>query len=271
MIANSARWTDFVVDVLVGVFNARASVQMVGAIGEAPTRPWPCAGYPGGAGRDDWNSRPRERDRLHPREPAELGWDQDRLERPGAKDNARPRRCRLWIALGRQGDTSGAGSVLRATISRTWGSDDREILFRTRAQTVQPLTTLDAEMALQVAKLDQESGVRVDIVAESEGALVVTTYLVSHHDPPVSTVVLASPLLEPGRVSYPAGTSSAGFGLASRYAMQLLGTTYQSVAPIDLSPQSGVLEVCRRVRPAASTSTLLSDTRCSPLRPSTSG
>jgi hypothetical protein len=87
-------------------------------------------------------------------------------------------------------------------------------------------------------------------VAESEGALVAQTYLVSYHDAPVSTLVMASPLLDPGRVSYPVGGSTVGFGLPSRYGMQLLGSAYQSVAPIDLSPQSAFLKSVDQLAPS---------------------
>jgi hypothetical protein len=115
--------------------------------------------------------------------------------------------------------------------------------------TVQPLAELDAKMAAQVAVLHHDSGRDVDIVAESEGALVAKTYLVSHPSPPVATAVLASPLLGPGRVSYPVGTSQRGFGWPSAYAMQLLGSLYKSVAPIDLSPDSAFLKSVDQLAP----------------------
>jgi len=95
-------------------------------------------------------------------------------------------------------------------------------------------------MAAQVATLHRETGRRVDIVAESEGALVTETHLVSEPDPPVGTVVVVSPLVRPGRVSYPA-VGAVGVGLPARQAMQVLSGLYQSVAPIDLDPASPFL------------------------------
>lgn len=117
------------------------------------------------------------------------------------------------------------------------------------AETVRPLPVLDATLAAQVAALHRATGRDVDIVAESEGALVAKTYLVSYPGAPVSAVVMASPLLEPGRVTYPLGGATTGFGLPSRDALQVLGGAYQSVAPINLSPQSPFLRSVDRLAP----------------------
>ncbi|HEY2563000.1 MAG TPA: hypothetical protein VGI44_04770 [Acidimicrobiales bacterium] len=119
----------------------------------------------------------------------------------------------------------------------------------TGADTVQPLSALDAKMAVQVAALHNATGRPVDIVAESEGALMAKTYLVADPNPPVGTVVMASPLLAPGRVSYPAGTSATGVGLPSRDALQLLSGAYRSVAPIDLDPNSPFLKSVDQLAP----------------------
>jgi hypothetical protein len=119
----------------------------------------------------------------------------------------------------------------------------------TGADTVQPLSALDAKMASQVAVLHEATGRRVDIVAESEGALIAKTYLVAEPRPPVGTVVMASPLLAPGRVSYPIGRSGTGAGLPSRDALQLLSGAYRSVAPIDLDPDSAFLKSVDQLAP----------------------
>jgi hypothetical protein len=131
---------------------------------------------------------------------------------------------------------------------RGLGSSGQPLPY-TSSDTVQPLKALDAEMARQARALYAATGRRVDIVAESEGALVAKTYLVSSRDPPVGTVVMASPLLMPGRVSYPTGSSSRGPGLPTRAALQLLADAYQSVAPIDLSPESPFLESVDQLAP----------------------
>jgi hypothetical protein len=115
--------------------------------------------------------------------------------------------------------------------------------------TVQPLEALDGKMASQIAGLHKATGRRVDIVAESEGALVAKSYLISDRRPPVGTVVMASPLLAPGRVSYPVGGSTETLGLPARDALQLLGSAYKSVAPIDLSPNSPFLQSLDQLAP----------------------
>ncbi len=117
------------------------------------------------------------------------------------------------------------------------------------ADTVQTLHALDIRLGSQVTTLARATGRRIDIVAESEGALVAKTYLVSHADAPVGTVVLASPLLAPGRVSYPADGSGALLGLPSRDALEVLSRAYQSVAPIDLSPESRFLKSVNGLAP----------------------
>ncbi|HWE71480.1 MAG TPA: hypothetical protein VG205_14035 [Acidimicrobiales bacterium] len=115
--------------------------------------------------------------------------------------------------------------------------------------TVQPLKALDAQMAVQVAYLHRATGRPVDIVAESEGALVAKSYLISVPRPPVGNLVMASPLLAPGRVSYPVGDASESLGLPARDALQLLGNAYRSVAPINLSPDSPFLQSVDQLAP----------------------
>jgi hypothetical protein len=242
-IAFVPHWVDFVIDVVVGVFNARAWVGMVGAVveprhvrGLVPAVPVALALMVAivvvGSVNGFTHVNPRN-----------TGGDTQNV----SSAPARGERAVLVVAgYGSHWDGTERhpfpGQFFEEQFSYLGLGRSGQPLPYTSAETVQPLEKLDAEMASQVAELSEESGRRVDIVAESEGALVTATYLVSYHDPPVSTAVLASPLIEPGRVSYPLGSSSAGFGLASRYAMQLLGSTYQSVAPIDLSPQSAFLE-----------------------------
>ncbi|MGH9017254.1 MAG: hypothetical protein ACRDY1_05855, partial [Acidimicrobiales bacterium] len=86
--------------------------------------------------------------------------------------------------------------------------------------TVQSLDALTASLAMQVDALHRATGRRIDLVAESEGALVAETYLHSKRALPVATVILASPLLDPGRATYPVG--GAGEGVAARVALQVL-------------------------------------------------
>lgn len=106
--------------------------------------------------------------------------------------------------------------------------------------TVKPLAQLDRMMDAQIRALSRESGRRVDVLAESEGALVAKTTLLARPDSPVDALVMASPLLQPGRTTYPQPGAS-GWGVAAGEFMTLIGHAFQSVAPIDLSPDSPFL------------------------------
>jgi len=113
-------------------------------------------------------------------------------------------------------------------------------LAYTGADTVKPLSQLDRLFIAQVRSLYAKTGKRVDVVAESEGALLAKTALLAEPSSPVYMLVLASPLVGLGRVSYPTGGHS-GWGVASNAAMKLLGRALQSLAPIELSPDSSFL------------------------------
>ena len=105
------------------------------------------------------------------------------------------------------------------------------------ADTVKSLGTLDRMMAEQTRALAASSGRPVDVVAESEGALVAKTALLAHPDLPVQALVMASPLLAPGRTTYPQA-GAPGWGVATGAVMNLIGRAFQSVSPVDLSPNS---------------------------------
>jgi hypothetical protein len=107
------------------------------------------------------------------------------------------------------------------------------------ADTVKPLLQLARMMAAQVTAVQRRTGQPVAVVAESEGALVAETYLAATPHPPVRRLVMASPLLDPGRVSYP--LDGAGWGVASRSGMEVMVSAFQPASPIDLSPTSPFL------------------------------
>lgn len=93
-------------------------------------------------------------------------------------------------------------------------------------------------LAQQVAALHAETGKTVDMVAESEGTVIVREYLARYPHPPVSHVVLSSPLLEPSRVSIPFGNHQ-GFGLAAAWlARQLLSLARAEGAPVSIKVDS---------------------------------
>lgn len=106
--------------------------------------------------------------------------------------------------------------------------------------TVKTLVQLDRMLLAQVASLHRSTGRSVDVVAESEGALVAKTALLADPSAPVAALVMASPLRDPGRVSYPTGGAS-GWGVGTAEAMHLLSDAFQGVAPIDLSPENPFL------------------------------
>ncbi|HUY50045.1 MAG TPA: hypothetical protein VMV92_30785 [Streptosporangiaceae bacterium] len=71
-----------------------------------------------------------------------------------------------------------------------------------------PLPQLGDRIAAQVLRLHRETGRPVDIVAESEGTLGVDAMLATRPGLPLGSVVMMSPIVAPGRVSYPHGTGA---------------------------------------------------------------
>ena len=106
--------------------------------------------------------------------------------------------------------------------------------------TVKTLVQLDRMLLSQIASLRRSTGRDVAVVAESEGALVAKTALLADPSALVADLVMASPLRQPGRVSYPTGGAS-GWGVGTAEAMRLLSDAFQGVAPIDLSPENPFL------------------------------
>jgi hypothetical protein len=80
--------------------------------------------------------------------------------------------------------------------------------------THQALAASARRLAAQVTALHAVSRRPVEILADSEGSLVVRTYLQRRHDPPVRMFVELSPLLRPGRVFVPAA-GDAGPGVVA--------------------------------------------------------
>ena len=72
-----------------------------------------------------------------------------------------------------------------------------------------PLTELGSRIAAQVRRLHQETGRPVDIIAESEGTLGVDAMLATHPGLPLGSVVMMSPIVAPGQVTYPGGGGRA--------------------------------------------------------------
>jgi hypothetical protein len=72
-----------------------------------------------------------------------------------------------------------------------------------------PLTELGRRIAAQVLRLHRETGRPVDIIAESEGTLGVDAMLATRPGLPLGSVVMMSPIVAPGQVTYPGGNGRA--------------------------------------------------------------
>lgn len=129
--------------------------------------------------------------------------------------------------------------LVREFSYRGLGADGEPLPYSSH-DTVRSLADLDRMLDAQIAALARATGRPVDVVAESEGALVAKTTLLARPGEPVDALVMASPLLQPGRTSYPR-PGAGGWGVAAGEFMTLLGRAFQSVAPIDLSPDSAFL------------------------------
>jgi hypothetical protein len=90
-----------------------------------------------------------------------------------------------------------------------------------------PLPVLGDRLAGQVEALHEESKEPVDIVAESEGTLAVYAMLDRHPGLPVGAIVLLSPIVEPGQLSYPAGDGTS----VSEDALDELNSLVGSISP----------------------------------------
>lgn len=97
------------------------------------------------------------------------------------------------------------------------------------------LTTLDADMAVQVDALALRDHRKVSIVAASEGTLVAETYLARYPGAPVDQVVLLSPLVTPGRVYYPP-QGADGWGVVGREGLAALSGALGGLSPLRVSP-----------------------------------
>ena len=72
-----------------------------------------------------------------------------------------------------------------------------------------PLPELGDRIDAQVLRLHADTRRPVDIIAESEGTLGVDAMLARHRHLPLGTVVMMSPIVTPGQVSYTGGSGTA--------------------------------------------------------------
>jgi hypothetical protein len=97
-----------------------------------------------------------------------------------------------------------------------------------------PLPVLGDRIAAQVERLHAQTGRPVNLVAESEGTLGVYAMLARHPDVPVGSIVLLSPIVAPGQVSYPADDSN-GRGAVPGYALQAVVWFIGGLSPFGTS------------------------------------
>ena len=91
-----------------------------------------------------------------------------------------------------------------------------------------PLPELGDRLASQVEALHAATHKPVDVVAESEGSLGVYAMLDRHPGLPVGAVVLLSPIVEPGQLSYPPGEDGSS---VSEEALDELNYLIGSMSP----------------------------------------
>jgi hypothetical protein len=89
---------------------------------------------------------------------------------------------------------------------------------------------LGDRIATQVRHLHALSGRPVSLVAESEGSLGIYAMFARHPDVPVGSVVLLSPIVAPGQVSFP-HAGHEGTGVASGYALSMLNRFVGALSP----------------------------------------
>jgi hypothetical protein len=175
---------------------------------------------------------------------ATLGFVHARPPRPAAGQGPSSGPGQPVLIVSGYGSTFGGGPastlpgdfLQRRFSYRGLGSDGAPLPYGS-TDTVKSLGTLDRMMAEQITALSARTGRRVDVVAESEGSLVAKTAILAHPQLPVQALVMASPLLAPGRTTYPQA-GAPGWGLATGAVMNLIGRAFKSVSPVDLSPDS---------------------------------
>jgi hypothetical protein len=112
------------------------------------------------------------------------------------------------------------GAVARQFSYRGLDSAGRPLPYGTAASDL-PLPVLGDRIAAQVERLHRDTGQPVDVVAESEGTLGVYAMLARHPDVPVRSIVMLSPIVAPGQVSYPTG-NQGGDGVVAGDALRAI-------------------------------------------------
>jgi hypothetical protein len=131
-----------------------------------------------------------------------------------SKAGAAPARGALLVVAGFGSTCCHSADALRAAepdrlvrqFSYRGLSADGQPVPYSRAAGNQSIQLLGDRMAAQVEKLHRQAGAPVDIVAESEGTLGLYAMLARHPHAPVGSVILLSPIVEPGQLGQAANT-----------------------------------------------------------------
>jgi hypothetical protein len=105
--------------------------------------------------------------------------------------------------------------------------------------TYQGISRSVALMSDQVEAFAEAVDRPITIVAESEGALVAKTYLMSHDEAPVDMLVLLSPLVEPGGAYYPPAGQD-GWGVAGGWGLRGIAAAVRVLTPLEVSTDDGL-------------------------------
>jgi hypothetical protein len=137
-----------------------------------------------------------------------------------------------------QDDGIGAWADERRFSYRGVDRDGRPLPYQD-ADTYQDVSRSVALMARQVEAFRADVEQPVTIVAESEGALIAKAYLMSQPDAPVDTLVLLSPLVEPGGAYYPPAGED-GWGVAGGLGLRWITAVVRSLSPLDMTTDDGL-------------------------------
>lgn len=105
--------------------------------------------------------------------------------------------------------------------------------------TLRALPELARMMDEQVMDFRRETGERVSIVAESEGALLAKAYLMARPDAPVDRLVMLSPLARPARVYYPP-RGRDGWGVAAAVELRGLAALIRGLTPLAINADTAL-------------------------------
>jgi hypothetical protein len=107
-----------------------------------------------------------------------------------------------------------------------------------------PLPLLGDRIAQQVAQLHKETGRPVDIVAESEGTLGVYAMLARHPGLPLGSVVLLSPIIDPGQADQTAAPGGGGDPVSGKALSELVRVA-GAISPFGSSGAGDLIESVR--------------------------